>query len=157
MSNLAAVWEQCNAIEEEEAWRPWSTVMDTTELGRHLPFMFWSDNNRSVRKSRHVESGPPEFATAVDRYCEPWVVLDISKATYRPSMANRWKVCISETFAEIHSAKLEMLIVALCMPLPVKEPDSEALWSEAHLGVYPLLTTTTSQVTNLRQSRKRII
>lgn len=99
--------------------------MDTTEAGRPSPFIFLSDNNRSVRKSRHVESGPPEFATAVDKYRKAkgktWY---FESRTYRLWMANRWKVCISETFAEIHFEKLEMLIVLPCVPWTVKEPDN---------------------------------
>ena len=54
--------------------------MDTTEAGRPSPFIFLSDNNRSVRKSRHVESGPPEFATAVDNTVRSKKKLGILKA-----------------------------------------------------------------------------
>lgn len=59
-----AMAEHCSAIEEDDAWSLWSTVRDTTFEGRFFSLKVFSTIKRFIKNNKHVESGPPEFATA---------------------------------------------------------------------------------------------
>lgn len=47
----------------EEAWSAWSIVSENTREGEVVGDGVESWMYRSMRNNKHVESGPPEFAT----------------------------------------------------------------------------------------------